>query len=217
MIRVNLLPGKREKASRGGVTVDPGQAWIGIVFAAVAIEILVLFLVHHSMQGKLDGLSADNARTQSSIDALKAETKDHNEVKAQLAELRDRESAIGRLQSARTGPTSCLLELSKILTVGRGPTTDRDKLEQLKRDNPTAVPNPSWDPRRLWISKYSEQDRTVKIEGFARDGEDVAEFERRLALSDYFYDVRPASATEKTDDVTKLSLKQFTIVAKVRY
>lgn len=217
MIRVNLLPGKREKAGRSGVTVEPGQGWLGIVFAVVILEAVVLFFVHRSMQTELSSINGETGRLQSQIDKIKDETKDHKAVLDQLAELRDRETAIGKLQSARTGPTSALLEISRVLSIGRGPTTDRDKLEQLKRDNPAAVPNPTWDPRRLWISKYTEIDRTVKIEGLARDGEDVAEFERRLALSDYFYDVKPPSATEKMDDVSHVSLKQFTIVAKVKY
>ena len=53
-----------------------------------------------------------------------------------------------------------MLELSRVLTAGRGPTTDRDKMEQLKRDDPGAVPNANWDPRRLWLLTYSELDRT---------------------------------------------------------
>ena len=77
-----------------------------------------------------------------------------------------------------------------MLTPGRGPTTDRDKLEQLKRDNPAEVHNANWDPRRLWLTSYKEADRTVKIGGLARDGEDVSELERRLKLSDYFSDVK---------------------------
>ena len=79
------------------------------------------------------------------------------------------------------------------------------------------MPNPNWDPRRLWITKYSEVDRNVKIEGLARDGEDVAEFLRRVALSDYFYDVRPLPASEVVDKDTHLLLKQFSVSAKVRY
>ena len=88
--------------------------------------------------------------------------------------------AIQKLQTARTGPTSTLLELAHILTPGRGPTIDRDKLEQLKRDNPKRRPNANWDPRRLWLTAYQEADRTVKLGGLARDGEDVSEFQRRL-------------------------------------
>lgn len=217
MIRINLLPGRREKARSGGVSVEPGQGWLGLVFAAVVLEIIVLFFVHRSMENTLASVQAENGRITASIDKIKADTKDHPEVKAQLAELRDRETAIGKLQAARSGPTTLLLELGRILTPGRGPTADREKLEQLKRDKPGAVPNPNWDPRRLWVVSYSEQDRQVKIDGIARDGEDVAEFERRLEASDFFYEVRPPSAVDQTDQATKVGFKSFTISAKVRY
>ncbi len=217
MIRVNLLPGKREKARTTGGSVEGGQAWLVLLFGAIVIELIILFFVHRSMESRLSEIVGESGRLQASIDKIKGETADHPAIKAQLADLRDREGAIAKLQGARSGPTSTLLELGKLLTAGRGPTTDRDKLEQLKRDKPGSVPNPTWDPRRVWITKYSEQDRVVKIEGLARDGEDVAEFERRLDISDFFYEVKPPSAVDKIDDVSKVSLKQFTISAKVRY
>jgi len=110
-----------------------------------------------------------------------------------------------------------MLELTRVLTAGRGPTVDRDKLEQLKRDNPSAVPNVNWDPRRLWLVSYKEADRTVKLAGLARDGEDVSEFLRRLSLSDYFYDVKLLPASKGQDGVTKLELVRFELSAKVRY
>ena len=103
------------------------------------------------------------------------------------------------------------------LTAGRGPTVERDKLEQLKRDNPSAVPNVNWDPRRLWMTSYKEDNRVVKLVGLARDGEDVSEFLRRLALSDYFYEVRLMPAKKEIDQVTKLELVRFEMSAKVRY
>ena len=215
MIRVNLLAQRRE--TKRSATMEPGQGWVLAVVGVVLLQVLVLVFFHRSKLDALGDINRDNASVQASIDKIKKETSDHPQIKSQLQELRDREDAIGKLQAARTGPTSTLLELSKVLTVGRGPTTDKDKLEQLKRDNPTAVPNPNWDPRRLWIMKYTELDRSVKIEGLARDGEDVAEFLRRLALSDYFYDVRPLPASEVADKDTKINLKQFAVSAKVRY
>jgi type IV pilus assembly protein PilN len=214
MIRVNLLPQKRE-ARRAAA--EGGQLWLGVVLAVVVVELLGLFFFHSAKQNELKAAQQDNQKVQAQIDDIKRTIANHQEIKDQLAELRDRETAIQKLQTARTGPTATLLELSRVLTVGRGPTTDRDKIEQLKRDNPAAVPNPNWDPRRLWLTKFAEVDRTVKIEGVARDGEDVAEFLRRLSLSDYFYDVKPLPATEVVDKETKITLKQFAISAKVRY
>ena len=215
MIRVNLLPQKREARRTTGEQTQ--QVWLGVLLAVIVLEILGLFFFHNSKQNELKTAQSDNAKIQSQIDEIKRTTANHADIKQQLAELRDREEAITRLQSARSGPTATLVELSKVLTIGHGPTTDRDRIEQLKRDNPGAVPNPNWDPRRLWLTKYSEVDRSVKIEGLARDGEDVAEFLRRLALSDYFYEVKPLPATEVADKDTKINLKQFAIQAKVRY
>lgn len=214
-VRVNLLAARKEtkRAAAGGES----QAWLGIVGLAILLEIGGLGLWHSMMNNDLKKLTGDNAGVQAQIDKIKKDTAEHPQIKAQLAELKDREDAIAKLQAARTGPTAVLLELSRILTPSRGPTVDHDKLEQLKRDNPTAVPNPNWDPRRLWLTKYAEVDRSVKMEGLARDGEDIAEFMRRLGVSDYFYDVRPLPAAETADKDTKIQLKQFAVSAKVRY
>ena len=214
-VRVNLLAARKEtkRAAAGGES----QAWLGIVGLALLLEIGGLGLWHSMMNNDLKKLTSDNAGVQAQIDKIKKDTAEHPQIKAQLAELKDREDAISKLQAARTGPTAVLLELSRILTPSRGPTVDHDKLEQLKRDNPTAVPNPNWDPRRLWLTKYAEVDRSVKMEGLARDGEDIAEFMRRLGVSDFFYDVKPLPATETADKDTKIQLKQFAVSAKVRY
>ncbi len=213
-IRVNLLAQRKETGRRAAAG---GQSWLFAVMGLVVFEIIALFFWHNSLRNDLARITGDNAGIQASIDKIKKDTADHPQVKAQLAELKDREDAIQKLQAARTGPTAVLLELSHILTPGRGPTADRDKLEQLKRDNPTAVPNPNWDTRRLWLTRYTELDRSVKLEGYARDGEDVAEFMRRLGVSDFFYDVKPLPATEAADKDTKIQLKQFAVSAKVRY
>jgi type IV pilus assembly protein PilN len=97
------------------------------------------------------------------------------------------------------------------------PTVDRDKLEQLKRDDPQSVPSPNWDARRLWLTKYDELDRKVNLEGLARDGEDVSEFLRRLQVSDFFYDVKMLPANKMVDPATHIEVVQFRVSAKVRY
>src|SRR5690606_2800523 len=110
----------------------------------------------------------------------------HEEVKSELERMRAREDAIAQLQSARTGPTAVLLELARILTPGRGPSVNPEKLAQLRRDNPLSVSNPTWDARRLWITGLAEKSRKVTRERAARDAEDVSELARRLTLADYF-------------------------------
>jgi type IV pilus assembly protein PilN len=209
----------RRRGEAGGAEPSGGesQAWLAFVLGAVLLEVIVLLFVYKTKQDQLEKVQKHNQELTANIDAIKREISNHAEIKASLKELRDREEAIQKLQSARTGPTATMLELSRIMTPGRGPTVDRDKLEQLKRDNPSAVPNPNWDPRRLWLATYKEAERTVKIGGLARDGEDVSEFLRRLSLSDYFYDVKLLPASKQVDPLTKLELVRYEMSAKVRY
>jgi len=227
MIRINLMPQKRQLRRRGeaGAPAERGgdsgggesQVWLAFVLGALLLEIIVLLFVYKSKQDELTKVQKHNTELTGNIENIKREIAQHASIKSQLKELRDREEAIQKLQSARTGPTATMLELSRILTPGRGPSVDRDKLEQLKRDNPGAVPNASWDPRRLWLNSYKEENRVVKFGGFARDGEDVSELLRRLSLSDYFYEVKLLPATKAVDSVTKVELVHFEMSAKVRY
>jgi len=233
MIRINLLPNKKQtrratdffnfsgfgggnkeasSSSEGG-----GQAWLGVVLGVVLLEVLVLLFVYKTKGDQLTKAKNKNLEHTTTISTIQGNIAQHEKIKGDLKDLREREDAIQKLQAARTGPTATLLELSKILSTGRGPTVDRDKLEQLRRDNPTAVPNANWDTRRLWLSTYTEKERVVKVTGHARDGEDVSEFLKRLSLSDYFYEVRLLPASKEIDAVTKLELVKFEFSAKVRY
>ncbi len=216
MVRVNLLPDKRQSARRM-VSAEPTQLWaLGVVGALVGTIVVCLF-VQKLKQDQLRDILAENGRIQGQIDTIKKQTANHPEIQAKLKELRDREEAIQKLLSARTGPTSTLLELAHVLTPGRGPTTDRDRLEQLKRDNPAEVYNANWDPRRLWLTSYVESQRTVKLGGLARDGEDVSELERRLKASDYFADVKLLPGTKVVDTQSHQELFHFELSAKVKY
>jgi type IV pilus assembly protein PilN len=230
MIRVNLLPNKKQSKradfsffSFGGgggsssSSSEGSQAWLGVVLGVVLVEVLVLLLVYKTKGDQLAKVKNKNLEHSTTINTIQGNISQHEKIKGELKELREREDAIQKLQAARTGPTATLLELSKILSTGRGPTVDRDKLEQLRRDNPSAVPNANWDTRRLWLTTYAEKDRVVKVSGLARDGEDVSEFLRRLTLSDFFYDVKLLPATKEIDSATKLELVKFEFSAKVRY
>jgi type IV pilus assembly protein PilN len=216
MVRINLLPDRRQTVRRMAST-EPMQLWLIAVFGGVVATIIVCLFVQKFKEDELRDILVENEHTQGQIDVIKKQIANHAEIKARLKELRDREEAIQKLQSARTGPTSTLLELGHLLTSGRGPTTDHDKLEQLRRDNPAEVYNANWDPRRLWLTSYVESDRVVRLAGVARDGEDVSEIERRLNLSDYFTDVKLRPGQKVSDSVTHQELFRFELSAKVRY
>jgi type IV pilus assembly protein PilN len=217
MVRINLLPDKRQSGRRAAGS-EPRQLWLLAVLGAAVVAVILCLFVQKVKQDELAQIVAENGRSQAQIDAIKQQIADHPAIKSRLGELRDREEAIQKLQAARTGPTATLLELAHLLTLGgHGPTTDRDRLEQMKRDNPTEVYNPNWDPRRLWLTSYREVDRVVKMSGLARDGEDVSELERRLKLSDFFGEVRLLPGEKITDAATHQELFHFELSAKVRY
>ncbi len=216
MVRVNLLPDRRQAARRSPGS-EPSQLWLVAVLGALLATVVVCLFVQKLKDDELHDAVVENGRIQGQIDTIKKQIANHPQIKARLKELRDREEAIQKLQAARTGPTATLLELARMLTQGRGPTTDHDKLEQMKLDNPAEVYSLNWDPRRLWLTSYQEADRTLNLAGLARDGEDVSELERRMKLSDYFTDVKLGKGDKILDQQTHQELFSFQFTAKVRY
>jgi type IV pilus assembly protein PilN len=214
VIRVNLLPQKR-----GARTAAPQQSqrWLLIVAGVLVVEVILLFLFYEKKREELAEQKAKNARIQGQITDINKLVSNHEEIKKALVLLRAREDAIAKLQSARSGPTAVLLELAQLLTPGKGPTTDPDRLATLRRENPNLVYFPGWDSRRLWLTSYLESDRTVRFEGLARDGNDVAELAQRLKLSSYFYDVTLLPGKKEPEKNAKLEVVNFALQLKVRY
>lgn len=212
MIRINLLPQKRGARAQEG-----GQLWLVAALLLVAIQGVALFTFHSFKQQQLEAKEIRNRELQKQIDEAVSRVRTHQEVKDQLATLRAREEAIAKLQAARSGPTGILLELARILTPGRGPTVDPDTLNQLRRSNPLAVYNPSWDARGLWLARFVEEQRSVRLEGVARDGEDVSELAKRLNLSSYYHDVKLLPAKKEVDSSTRMEVVRFQLEAKVNY
>ena len=212
MIRINLMAQKR-RAERA----EGSQLWLAVVMAVMLAVVAMLFVFHGFKNEELNEQRLKNAALTSQIEQSKSTVANHEDVRQKLSQLRAREEAIGKLQTARTGPTAILLELARLLTQGRGPSVDPDRLSQLRRDNPLAVFNPSWDSRRLWLVKFVEQSRRLRIEGFAQDGEDVSELARRMNLSSYFADVRLLPAVRQVDSTTHMEVVSFALEAKVNY
>jgi len=214
MIRINLLPQKRKRRVDSG---GSGELWVLAAVGVLALEIVALFFFHSSLEGELLEENTKNGEIQAKIDASKKAVQNHKNVLEELERMRAREDAIAKLQSARTGPTAVLLEAARILTPGRGPSIDPEKLAQIRRDNPLAAFNPTWDTRRLWITEFREESRLLHIDGVARDAEDVSEFAKRMNLSDYFGAVRLLPASRGTETETGLEVVNFALEAEVKY
>jgi len=116
------------------------------------------------------------------------------------------------------GANDYLVKLpDKIELIARIRYHSKAYLNQLRRENPLAVYNPGWDAKRLWLLKYIEIARGVRLEGLARDGEDVSELARRMALSSYFADVKLMPAKKTRSAEAGMDLVQFQLEAKARY
>ena len=214
MIRVNLLPQKR----RAEKTKEKSQIWLVVLLVLFLGEVAGLLVFHGIKNDDLKAQKQKNSELEVQISQAKKAVTNHPQIKEQLAQLRAREDAIAKLQTARTGPTMVMLELAQILTSGKGPHVDPDRLAQIRRENPLAVYNPGWDARRLWLTKFIEQQRKVKLEGIARDGEDVSELARRMNLSTYFSDVKLLPGKkEKLQGAEGLEVVKFQLEAQARY
>jgi type IV pilus assembly protein PilN len=214
MIRINLLP----EAKRGAVaTGGSSQLW-GVVYLLSCFAWgVVLFLVYLNYNSVLEEESAKNAELQSQIDRAKSQTENIGEIEAQLAKSKQLEEVVSGLQAARQGPARVLMELSKILSEGGGPSLPSEQLEALRRDNPLGAYNPGWDIRRLWIDSFVETDRKCTIGGFGKSNEDVAEFLRRLNVSEVFDQVTLQATTSAIDPTTGLPIVRFTLTCEVKY
>jgi type IV pilus assembly protein PilN len=212
MIRINLLPSNRNTQS-----AQSSQTWLIVLLAAVALEIVACFVLYGRKQEELEDWGRKNQAVETQIKLSQDKVADHAKVKAQLAQLRAREEAIARLQSARSGPTAMMVEVAHLLSKGRGPSVSPERLEQVKNDDPLSMYNPQWDPRRLWLTSFVEEARTVKLIGSARDGEDVSELARRMNLSSYFYDVRLLPGKMEPRKNNEQESVTFQLEARVRY
>lgn len=218
MIRINLLPAARKqaKASSGSSTGSPTM-WI-VGYAAVAgIMMVALLFVYMSYASERDAQLAQNQQLETEIQAVERQSANLDEVQAQLDQSHALETVVNELQRARFGPTRVMMELAHILSESGGPTIDPRRLEEIQRANPLAGYNAGWDQHRLWLTSFEEEARHVEIHGAGRTNEDVAEFLRRLTLSDLFTEVTLTKTEAAEDENTHLDVIDFELAATVNY
>ncbi len=214
MIRINLLPGARKQA---GTSSGGTQGWVIAYLVASALMVVVLVFVYLSKNRELNEQLAQNQALDREATQLEAQSANIDEVRAAIEESRQLEAVVNDLQRARYGPTAVLMELSRLLSAGGGPTVDPQRLEEVRRQNPLAAFNPAWDPRRLWISSLVEEERQCTITGSGRTNEDIAEFLRRLTLSERFENVELVRTQGSEDPQTHLVFIDFELTAGVIY
>lgn len=218
LVRVNLLPqaaATRVAArSSGDGSVVPwvaGYAVGGLGWGAALAGVYLLY------NGQLDEQVKENQDIKQQIQELENQTQGLDVLQEKLAESQRLEQLVDELDRARVGPTRVLREISKILSPGGGPTVDPQELERLRRESPLVRINRGWDSRRLWVTSFQETDRTCQIQGLGKTNDDVAEFLRRLALSELFANIQLERTVSKDEGETGLPLISFALSCTVEY
>lgn len=219
MIKINLLPVKHDRRREAG----RNQILVGLL--AIIVEAIAAMLLYFAASSALTEQTNANGSIKTQVDRIEKQVKDHDQIRADIQEYEKRQAAIDNLESARTGPSFVMLELSTILSKAGRPNVDHQKYQQMIQMNPTLAFDESWDFRHLWIDSFVEKDRTVKIAGQGLTHEDVAEFLRRLQLSSFFVSSELISTnlakpkismkdflTDETDPVV-----HFMLQAQIRY
>lgn len=221
MIRINLLASTKRAAPTKTASAPAGstQVWAGVYFASVVAAIAVCAFVYFSADAELSAKLSENGTLEGQIQQLRSRSSRLEEVQAKLAESLALEEVVSELSRGRTGPTRAMMEISNILGSGEGsgPTIDPAALEALRRDNPLATYNRAWDSRRLWLVRFEENNRECRIEGVGRTNEDVAEFLRRLQLSELFDNVTLQRTEAEADSQSSFELIKFELRCRVTY
>jgi type IV pilus assembly protein PilN len=223
MIRINLLPSDKKKRTRRMAPVGlPGgdlslSTWGAIYGGAIVIWLAVLGVIYFTQSSEFETIAQENKTLEARRDELQSKTQGLADVEGRLEKSRRLEQVVQELERARRGPTRAVLELSKVLSSPGGPTINPVELERMREENPLAGYNESWDVRRLWLSRFEEVERECKMTGLGRSNEDVAEFLRRLTLSEIYDSVTLQRTRAANDPETGLPMVGFDITCKVKY
>ena len=203
MIRINLLQ------SESGPSGGGGKGFLVIAIALMALLGGALYYLQTEAQSEYDRVRDTNKKTQQKITKLQQETKEVAALEAEKELLERQKQVLQGLIEGKNGPINMLYELSEMLKVEDDP---QKKLAQKSKGW-----NPEWDPKRMWIDRFLEKNRIVRIVGHARSNEDVAEFHHRLESSRHFVEV--ALKVSETVEFKELDAKfvQFTIDMVVLY
>jgi Tfp pilus assembly protein PilN len=214
MIKINLLPQRKPKRVE-----TPGQRDVGIgVLALIGAGAAVYFLLHKPAAEKLDDLKANNEQLASQLAKRKDSIRDLKELQAAVALAEGRTKAIDRLVAARAVPAHMLHELGLILTMGEKPTMTEEMTAKVNDPNKDTYKFQfDWDPKHVWITKFSEKQGVFTLEGGAESDTDVSQLTKRMQASAYFMEVTPRGGEQTVDDDSGQTYYKFTITGKVVY
>ncbi len=163
MIKINLAPvetRRRHGPSFSGFALPSLPIGLGLLFGVIyVVAVLAVGYSWWSLMSEKSRLIAENDRTAKEIDTLKALLGQGANVKAQLADVRNRVKVIEELLQGQGRPVVLLDAF--VDTV----------------------------PRDLWITSFEDKGASLKIVGIAYSTRAVSEFMSNLRQSGKFKDV----------------------------
>lgn len=176
MIKINLLP-----ISDAERVEDGKQLFVILFFVAVLCSGLMFHLKGQVQEdldvqlSKLNGLQKSQRELDEKIQESQALERTFNELKVEV----DRQqSVIDDLTQNQVSPAALLSELSYLLSPPKD-DTERENFDQKGW-------RWSWDTGAVWLERFREEDRVLKLQGHARTLEDVGELLNRLNASNHF-------------------------------
>jgi Tfp pilus assembly protein PilN len=219
MIKINLLPARRQKGRASTPDESPRPLVIGVV-SLLAAAAAVAILIDRPKRSKLAELAEANAQLQSDINAKNQQLAGYAELKKAAEEADERYKSIQRLIGAKVVPAHVLHELGEVMTSNKYPTMTEEMAKRTgngAESDPNRRFQPDWDPSHVWLSAFSDTAGVFKLEGGAQNESDITQLAKRLAASVYFADVTPSGAERVSDQTSGANYFRFTLTGKVVY
>jgi type IV pilus assembly protein PilN len=202
MIRINLLPVQQ------GQQRQSSKQQLIIALLLIAVEAAALFYVYSQKKEALAEQNRQVADLEAEVARLQEQSREIDRLNEQKEELEAFANVLAGLESNRAGPVQVMDELKMMLNRPMN-ELHQQRLQMLGWDT-------TWDPTNVWLSRFAETDGAVEIEGRARDIDDIAEFNVRLASSPYFSGVRLSSTSaESAPELGRIV--RFNLSASVNY
>lgn len=152
----------------------------------MVVTIIACIVWSATVSSKVDDKKQQIAQKKNELQQLNKIIGEVNEFTAKKKELEDKLKIIERLRKGKTGPVKALDDLASEI------------------------------PNRVWLTKVTESNGAVTIEGMAIDHEDVSAFMKSLQKSKYFSGIDLGYSKAKPDK-SGATLYDFKITCAVNY
>ena len=219
MIKINLLPQKRQRNRISSSDPSSKHVMFGVIGLAAA-GVAVVLLVDRPKRSKLNELAEANAQLDSDIQSKTQQLQGYEQLKESADKAKERYKSIQRLLATKVVPANVLHELGEIMMANKYPTMTEDMAKRTG-SGPEGDPNKrfqaDWDASHVWLSSFTDTGGAFKLEGGAQSESDITQLSKRLAASAYFVDVTPAGGERVADNQNGGNYYKFTITGKVAY